>query len=299
MLNKKIWLSLLCVSLLSLVTGCKKEAISMVVPYGGPQFAQLYMQDREDYDVTIVEGADPLVAAFGSASYDVIFAPTNLGAKLYDSKPDYQLIASISWGSYYLISDHSFTLDDLDQSEIVTFGENQTPDAILKYILDENEIEATFDYKDSLNAVVASFILDTSKVYLLSEPAISILYDTYVLNHIDLQAEYEKLTGYESYPQASVFAHKDLSDEKINQIKVDLESSIISLNENQEDAAALAISLGIDLSENVIMRAIPKFHIKYVDALDAKDDIIKYLELLQDFNPNFIGEELPDQSFYR
>ncbi|MCD4827290.1 MAG: hypothetical protein K8Q99_05890 [Acholeplasmataceae bacterium] len=299
MLNKKIWLSLLCVSLLSLVTGCKKEAISMVVPYGGPQFAQLYMQDREDYDVTIVEGADPLVAAFGSASYDVIFAPTNLGAKLYDSKPDYQLIASIAWGSYYLISDHSFTLDDLDQSEIVTFGENQTPDAILKYILDENEIEATFDYKDSLNAVVASFILDTSKVYLLSEPAISILYDTYVLNHIDLQVEYEKLTGYESYPQASVFAHKDLSEEKINQIKVDLESSIISLNENQEDAAALAISLGIDLSENVIIRAIPKFHIKYVDALDAKDDIIKYLELLQDFNPNFIGEELPDQSFYR
>ncbi len=72
--------------LMSLLSSCKSEQITMVVPpAGSPQLAQLYMQDSDDYDVTIVEGADPLVAAFGSSSYDVIIAPTNLGAKLYDS----------------------------------------------------------------------------------------------------------------------------------------------------------------------------------------------------------------------
>lgn len=299
MLNKKVLLLLLCISLLSIVTGCKRETISMVVPYGGPQFAQLYMQDDENYDVTIVEGADPLVAAFGSQAYDVIFAPTNLGAKLYDSKPDYQVIASISWGSYYLVSDFEFTLSDLSNNEIITFGQNQTPDAILKYILSENDIETSFDYKDSLSSVVSSFILDSSKIYLLSEPALSILSETHTLTMIDLQDEYETLTGYESYPQASVFAYKDLSDTQISQIKDDLESSIESLNSNKEQTATLAINLGIVMEENVIISAIPRFYIKYVDALDAKDDIIAYLELLQDFNPNFIGEELPDQSFYR
>jgi NitT/TauT family transport system substrate-binding protein len=222
-----------------------------------------------------------------------------LGAKLYDSKPDYQLIASISWGSYYLVSDSEFTLNDLRNNEIITFGQNQTPDAILKYILSENDIETSFDYKDSLSSVVSSFVLDSSKIYLLSEPALSVLDQTYTLTIIDLQDEYETLTGYESYPQASVFAHKDLTDNQIHQIKSDLESSIYRLNENKDQTAALAIDLGIAMEESVIMTAIPRFHIKYVDALDAKDDIIAYLELLQDFNPNFIGEEMPDQSFYR
>ncbi|BCR36449.1 hypothetical protein [Mariniplasma anaerobium] len=299
MLNKKLIFTLLFMSLLFIVTGCKRETISMVVPYGGPQFAQLYMQDDKNYDVTIVEGADPLVAAFGSSGYDVIFAPTNLGAKLYDSKPDYQLIASISWGSYYLVSESDFTLNDLTDSEIVSFGQNQTPDAILKYILSENDIVPNFDYKDSLSSVVSSFILDSSKIYLLSEPSLSILSQTHTLTIIDLQDEYETLTGYESYPQASVFAYKDLSEQQVSQIKEDLESSIENLNTNKEQTATLAIYLGIVMEESVIISAIPRFHIKYVDALDAKDDIIAYLELLQDFNPNFIGEELPDQSFYR
>jgi NitT/TauT family transport system substrate-binding protein len=299
MLNKKLIVILLAISLLSFLTGCKRDTITMVVPYGSPQFAQLYMQDDENYDVTIVEGADPLVAAFGSQAYDVIFAPTNLGAKLYDSKPDYQLIASISWGSYYLASESDFTLDDLADGEIVSFGQNQTPDAILKYILDGNEIEASFDYKDSLSSVVSSFILDSSKIYLLSEPALSILGQTHALTIIDLQNEYVTLTGYESYPQASVFAFKDLTDKQINQIKEDLGSSIENLNSSKEQTATLAINLGIVMEESVILDAIPRFHIKYVDALDAKDDIIAYLELLQDFNANFIGEDLPDNTFYR
>ncbi len=262
-------------------------------------FAQLYMQNDESYDVTIVEGADPLVAAFGSSAYDVIFAPTNLGAKLYDSKPDYQLIASISWGSYYLVSESLFTLADLNDKEVVSFGQNQTPDAILKYILDGNNLEVSFDYKDSLSSVVSSFILDSSKIYLVSEPSLSVLDQTHALTIIDLQDEYEMLTGFESFPQASVFAFKDLSDRQIDKIKEDLEVSIENLNNVKDQTANLAIELGINMEKSIMINAIPRFHIKYVDALDAKDDIVAYLELLQDFNPNFIGEQLPDQSFYR
>jgi NitT/TauT family transport system substrate-binding protein len=299
MLNKKINLMFLVLSLVTIMTACKKDIISMVVPYGGPQFAQLYMQNDESYDVTIVEGADPLVAAFGSSAYDVIFAPTNLGAKLYDSKPDYQLIASISWGSYYLVSESLFTLADLNDKEVVSFGQNQTPDAILKYILDGNNLEVSFDYKDSLSSVVSSFILDSSKIYLVSEPSLSVLDQTHALTIIDLQDEYEMLTGFESFPQASVFAFKDLSDRQIDKIKEDLEVSIENLNNVKDQTANLAIELGINMEKSIMINAIPRFHIKYVDALDAKDDIVAYLELLQDFNPNFIGEQLPDQSFYR
>ncbi len=38
MLNKKINLMFLVLSLVTIMTACKKDIISMVVPYGGPQF---------------------------------------------------------------------------------------------------------------------------------------------------------------------------------------------------------------------------------------------------------------------
>lgn len=298
MLNKKYFMIVIAIILMSLLSSCKKEQITMVVPAGSPQLAQLYMQDSDDYDVTIVEGADPLVAAFGSASYDVIIAPTNLGAKLYDSKPDYQLAATITWGSYYLVS--KTNMDQMDQLNIVAFGQNQVPDAIVQYILTGLDIDFEINYLDSLSSVVSDFIIDGSKVYLMSEPQLSIVSSSNTtLDIFDLQASYEMLTGYEDYPQASVFVHETLSDQMVDNIKNDFENSIRLLNEDQEGSADLAIALGVSLDKEIMIQSIPRSNIDFKDSQDAKDDIIFFLGLLKGFNPNFVGENLPDDTFYR
>ena len=298
MLNKKYFMIVIAIILMSLLSSCKKDQITMVVPAGSPQLAQLYMQDSDDYDVTIVEGADPLVAAFGSASYDVIIAPTNLGAKLYDSKPDYQLAATITWGSYYLVS--KTNMDQMDQLNIVAFGQNQVPDAIVQYILTGLDIDFEINYLDSLSSVVSDFIIDGSKVYLMSEPQLSIVSSSNTtLDIFDLQASYEMLTGYEDYPQASVFVHETLSDQMVDNIKNDFENSIRLLNEDQEGSADLAIALGVSLDKEIMIQSIPRSNIDFKDSQDAKDDIIFFLGLLKGFNPNFVGENLPDDTFYR
>lgn len=298
MLNKKYFMIVIAFILISLLSSCKKDQITMVVPAGSPQLAQLYMQDSGDYDVTIIEGADPLVAAFGSSSYDVIIAPTNLGAKLYDSKPDYQLVATITWGSYYLISKSS--IDHMDQLDIVAFGQNQVPDAMMQYILTGLSIDFEINYLDSLSSVVSDFILDGSKVYLMSEPQLSVVSASYTtLNIFDLQAYYETLTGYEDFPQASVFVHKSLSDRSVQDIKDDFENSIQLLNEDKEGTADLAIALGVSIDKDMIIQSIPRSNIEFRDSQDAKADIIYFLGFLKGFNPNFVGENLPDDSFYR
>jgi len=99
---------------LLVLSGCKpSESISMIVPYGTPELSQLYMEDSKDYQVDIVQGADPLISAFGSVSHDVIFAPTHLGAKMYHSIGSYRLAASIIWGNYYLVSTEELSIEDL------------------------------------------------------------------------------------------------------------------------------------------------------------------------------------------
>jgi NitT/TauT family transport system substrate-binding protein len=288
--------------LIFLLTSCKKtEEIKMIVPYGSTQFAQLYMQNNSKYLVDIIQGPDPLVAAFATSSYDVIFAPTNLGAKMYQSKDDYQLLAVITWGNFYLISmqENTFNLDSLKNKEIILFGQNQTADIILKYILNENDITASYSYLDSILSVQSAFILDQSKIYLVAEPIFSNLLSLYPsIKSIDLQLEYKNLTLSDSYPQAGVFIHKNLKQNVVNQILTDLENSINNLEDNLDQSVSLAIELGFSLDPLIVKNAIMNSHIKFVKANDAKSDIIFYFNMILEKNPNLIGSMLPGDDFY-
>jgi NitT/TauT family transport system substrate-binding protein len=298
MLSKKYVLLIIFAMMICLLSSCKNEKTTMIVPAGSPQFAQLYMQDSNNYDVTIVEGADPLVAAFGSSSYDVIVAPTNLGAKLYDAKPDYQLIATISWGSYYLISKSN--IDEMETLDIVAFGQNQIPDALMQYVLEGLDIEFNVEYLDSVSSVASDFVIDGSKVYLMSEPSLSVIASNNEgIDMFDLQSAYYTLTGYEDFPQASVFVHQSLTDQDVQKIKDDFASSIDLLHENLESSADLAKKLGISMDKEIIIQSIPRSNIEFKDSQDIKGDIIFFLGLLKGFNPNFVGENLPNDTFYR
>jgi len=298
MLSKKYVLLIIFAMMICLLSSCKNEKTTMIVPAGSPQFAQLYMQDSNDYDVTIVEGADPLVAAFGSSSYDVIVAPTNLGAKLYDAKPDYQLIATISWGSYYLISKSN--INGMETLDIVAFGQNQIPDALMQYVLEGLDIEFEVEYLDSVSSVASDFVIDGSKVYLMSEPSLSVIASNNEgIDMFDLQSAYYTLTGYEDFPQASVFVHQSLTDQDVQKIKDDFASSIDLLHKNLESSADLARKIGISMEKEIIIQSIPRSNIEFKDSQDIKGDIIFFLGLLKGFNPNFVGENLPNDTFYR
>ncbi|AUD63346.1 hypothetical protein BK010_06990 [Tenericutes bacterium MO-XQ] len=298
MLSKKYVLLIIFAMMICLLSSCKNEKTTMIVPAGSPQFAQLYMQDSNNYDVTIVEGADPLVAAFGSSSYDVIVAPTNLGAKLYDAKPDYQLIATISWGSYYLVSKSN--IDEMETLDIVAFGQNQIPDALMQYVLEGLDIEFEVEYLDSVSSVASDFVIDGSKVHLMSEPSLSVIASNNEgIDMFDLQSAYYTLTGYEDFPQASVFVHQSLTDQDVQKIKDDFASSIDLLHENLESSADLAKKLGISMEKEIIIQSIPRSNIEFKDSQDIKGDIIFFLGLLKGFNPNFVGENLPNDTFYR
>ena len=154
--------------------GCRTtEKVSMMVPYGSPQMSQFYLQDNEDsYDVDIVIGADPLVAAFGSKSHDVIFAPINLGAKMFESKEEYALLGVITWGNYFLVSESEIVhFSDLDQKSIIVFGRNQVSDILIQYLIEAYQIDVTIIYVDSLSTATAHALLHPQDIVLVAEPS--------------------------------------------------------------------------------------------------------------------------------
>lgn len=294
----KKWLIILIIFFLS---SCKPtEKMTIMAPQGSPAMTIVGLND-DDYAIDIVNGADPLIAAFGSKSHDVIIAPTNLGAKLFQSKEDYQLAAVLIWGNYHLVSTqftHS-SLSEIQGKEIIVFGQNQTSDIIIKHVLNQENIQATITYVDSVQTASSQYIHDPSKIVMVAEPSLSkiksLVPDT---KSIDLQEEYEKLHQGLSYPQASLFVKKDATKQEINHLLLDFEKSIAFMNNKSTDALTKGVSLGIVDHTNLLLDSVDGSHLMLKKPNEVMDSITAYLSIILEMNPNLIGGSLPNDSFY-
>lgn len=293
---------LLIILLSFILFGCKKDdSITIIVPYGSPKLAQLYLENSDDYQVDVVNGADPLVAAFGSSSHDVIFAPTNLGAKMYQSKDSYQLLATIVWGNYYLVSSEQqeFNISSLDGKSITVFGKNQTSDIVLTYLFQELDIDVEITYVDSISSAAQLFLSSQESIVLLAEPVYSnVMNQLPQTKTIDIQELYQSVTGKDSYPQSGVFIKRNLEQSKITKIQNDLMDSIEKTNQYPSDAAQLAVELQMGLTSEIIASAILNSNLRYVSAKNSKEDIVSYFGLILSMNPALIGGQLPNDLFY-
>jgi len=293
---------LLIIFLTFILFGCQKDdPITLIVPYGSPELAQLYLENSPNYQVDVVNGPDPLIAAFGSSSHDVIFAPTNLGAKMYQSKDSYRLLATIVWGNYFLVSSRAedFNVASLDGKRIIVFGKNQTSDIILNFLFKELKIEPTVIYVDSVSSAAQLFLSFQEEIVLLAEPAYSnVMSHLPLTKTIDIQALYQSVAGKDSYPQSGVFIKKDLEHSKIIKIENDLIYSIQKTNDYPIEASKLAVELKMGLSKEILSNAILNSNLRYVTAKDSKEAIVAYFGLILSMNPALIGGQLPNDSFY-
>lgn len=272
----------------------------MVVPKGSPQLATIFLQHQSRYQIDYVNGSDPLVAAFLSQTADAIIAPTNLGAKLFHNQVPYQLAAVIGFGNLYLVSQSKLdSLEDLTDKEVFLFGQNQTSDIILKYLLEYYQISCTLIYYDSVQSLQAPFLLDPSRIILSAEPTLSALLESITdLNVLDLQTLYQNASQNQSYPQASLFLRNGLTDAEKRTILQDFEANMNQIKTNLDLAVSKAMEAQFGLSESVLRSAIQNSHLDFVLASTMKSEIEAYFTLIFHQNPQLISNPRMDPSFY-
>jgi len=286
-----------------MLSACQKpETIKVIVPFGSTQMSQHLMEkDTSAYRVDVIQGADPLIAAFGSRSHDVIFAPLTLGAKMYETKPEYQLLATVIWGNFYFVTARQDILnfEDLDGKSVVLFGRNQTADIIVNYLFSELDLNVSITYVDSLSSATAEFSLDPQKIVLVAEPNHSMLKLTHLnLKSLSIQEAYFELTGINRIPQAGVFVKETLSQNLKIKIAQDLKASIEALYENPEQSLAYMIDRNPSFNLNAAILSLSDQHIMFTQGLDSKDEITFYFSLILANQPLQIGQRLPTDDFY-
>ena len=118
---------------------------------------------------------------------------------------------------------------------------------------------------------------------------------------LDLQDEWAKMTGNESYPQAGIFVRKSITGKKyikdaLNQMK----EAILNANTNPSNCASYAVQLHASfetLGVEVLTSAIPNCHYQIIE--QEKEAVNYYLQMMIDLGfEKQMGGSLPVDEFY-
>ena len=125
-----------------------KEAFSFVVPDGAPALAAAkFMYDNEDFNTGLpfnysVVAANNIGKFMQQGKADIMIMPINAASKLYKANANdpYQMVAIITHGNLYIVSDEKITLQDLKEREVAVIGQGLVPDLTLKAVLKKHGI---------------------------------------------------------------------------------------------------------------------------------------------------------------
>lgn len=161
---------------------------------------------------------------------DLVIMPVNAGATLINKGADYKLVSVAVDGSLYLVGKSetatTLTIDDIKGKKIACIGQQGVPGLVFRYILKANNIGIVDDVKnlndtsvyvqyagDGLQAKTA--VENGSVDYaVVGEPAATTFKIKFGFNaQMDLQAEYKKVSGKGTYPQAGIFVKSSLASD--------------------------------------------------------------------------------------
>ena len=235
---------LLVASLFTFVACDQDDSLRFVMPDGTPALAGLSLLGETTLGGYTVNGSiiasTAVQTEIGGEEADLIIAPTNAGANLISKGADYKLVSVMVEGSLYLIGRPSkvggnttIILDDLKGKKIASIGQNNTPDKVFKYILDNtdgvtyDDINDVITFSDGQTATI-EWCADgpAAKVALMrenspcdfaivGEPAATAFGTPNgggFSARMDLQALYKAINGNDAnYPQSSLFVKTSLT----------------------------------------------------------------------------------------
>ena len=279
--------------ILLLLSGCTRtsegEKLRILVPSGAPAVALAGVMD--DYEVDVVSGADNLSAELvkSSSDYDIVVVPINLGAKLIsEEQTSFRLDSVLTWGNLYILG-----RPESSNSKVALFGELAVPGKIISVIQDEVDLlrEAEVMWLPSVVESQAALLSGEVDLALVAEPVASTLLakDSSLEVLVDVQLEYEKVTGTANYPQASLFVDSDVNPKDVEALRKLISSSLSSVDDLVVAIDSVgAENLGISSSDQIKL-AFDKMNLNLVKASDVSTEISEYLKLFNiDYADDFL-----------
>lgn len=303
-----------------LLTGCgEKEPINVRVGAmkGPTSMGLLFLMEKAEggacadtYEFTMATAADELLPLMIKGELDIALVPANVAAVLYQKTQGGVSVIDINTlGVLYFVtgSGEIASVQDLKGKTIYLTGKGTTPEASLKYVLQQNglaEGDYTLEYKSEAAEVAAVLAKNPEAVGVLPQPFVTaaLLQNEVLKVVLDMNEEWMKLQADGSGMVTGVtVVRKEFLEENQQAVETFLkehEESAAAINADPQKGAVLAVEAGIVAKEPIAKKAIPECNITCVTGSGMKTALEKYLQVLVDFNKELVGGEVPGEDFY-
>ena len=245
-MKKKLTAVMLLVALvlsIGLLTACNKDGnkgngndvtLTFSAPEGTPALtiARLITDNKsisgKNVNYKIVNPSN-IAKEMQAGLSDLVIMPVNAGATLINKGADYKLVSVAVDGSLYLVGKSetatTLTIDDIKGKRIACIGQQGVPGLVFRYILKANNISIVDSPEDvTENSVYIKYASDGTQARaavengsvnyaVVGEPAATTFKTKGFNAQMDLQAEYKKVSGKETYPQAGIFVKSSLASD--------------------------------------------------------------------------------------
>lgn len=247
---------------------------------------------------------DQVSAQIAAKSVDIVILPVSIGTTLYLKKIDLRLAAVTLWSGFYVVAKdiQLNSIEDLSNQEIYTpQGKGQTGDALIRFLVNRYNLSNTSIKYAVQNEIVALMSAGKVKVAVLPEPFVTLaLKNASASIAFDLQQIWSSLTGKPAQvPITGVFVRGELvqkSQEVIQALNA-IKRSIDYAMQNSDEVSQLSAKYLGGMSPQIIAESLKRSLYEYRSAKEQKENVLFYLNIVNQIEPEAVPE-LPDDDFF-
>jgi len=266
----------------------------------------------EKVEFRLWKDPDQLRAMVLGGDVDFVAVPTNVAANLYNKKVKIQLVNVSVWGILgVLTNDENLkTLKDFEGKNILVPFRSDMPDIVLKELLKAQGIKANLSYVSNPIDAMQQLIMGRADHALLAEPAISMALrktGSFPLKAIaptlfrsaDLQEEWATTFKTDNrIPQAGMAVLGEQDPKLIKRFNDEYAKALEWYKANPKEAGVETAKALPMLDAEALADSIKYVSLENVNAIDSKERLNSFLEILMKSEPKLIGGKIPDDGLY-
>lgn len=241
--------------------------------------------------VEIIDSPDQIQASLIKEETDIAVLPMISAVNLYNKGIRYPLAGCPIWGTLYLVTKET-------PQSIHLFAAGTTPDILARHYLSQQKADYPLVYAfSSAGEIFQAILAGKVKTAVLSEPFLSkaLQKDSTLTIWADLNTLGNSSGG---FAQTAVVYHPSLQQEKAALDSLLLSTCLYAVRQ-PETAIRVLEDQGVFPAGMLTPASIERCKIRYLPALEAKENIYSFLELIWQYEPQAIGGRLPDKDFIR
>ena len=233
--------------------------------------------DGKPLSVRIIDSPDLMQATLIKGEADIAVLPMISAVNLYNKGIRYHLAGCPIWGTLYLAGRSDKGISGENKSVLHIFGAGTTPDILTRHYLRQHKLNYTLNYSfTTAHEIMQGLLAGKVDYAVLGEPFLSIAL--------------RKDSTLQILP--TLKKSKETMDSLLN-------ASCRFAVEQPEQAICILEKENIFTFGMLTPESIERCKIDYKTVSEAQENILHFLQLIEQYEPKALGGKMPDEQFYK